>query len=1007
VVGRFTPEIWHDPEEIRVRAEMLTRELGVAVEGIRAFLETPERQGFETRDWTCCRKDGSRVPMALTVSGLRNAAGEITGYMGMAVNISERKNLESTVATQAEKLNAIIQAVDAGVWEWDIKQDTTQYNLRFKQMLGYEDHELPNRSDTWKTLIAPKDLPGVEENLRKHLLSRGRLPFSQVVRYRHKNGSIVHVLCSGKVIEWNDRGEPQRMVGSHVDITPQVESELMARRLQEMFQKTGEVAQVGSWEVDLIHGKSWWSDVTREIHEVSPEFVPNLERGINFFLTNQEREVIAKAYHRAVEEGIPYDLELRIRTARNRVRWIRTVAFPERKDGRTVRLIGAFQDITKEVRLRENLAAERDFSRVLIENLEAGISLVNANGEQFEVNPSFCAMTGYSREELIGKTPPYPYWHRDHLEEIYSAFHKVLAGDFSRLELPFQHKNGSTIYVEIAPSLIGEVKENGKIYVATTVDITERKRTEKALRQQEEVIRRRSEELENFFNNSLDLLCIADKEGRFVRLNSEWEKLLGYPLDELIGRKYLELVHPDDVAATAQTMQNLAQGEPIDFFENRYLHKNGQWLWIEWKSISVGEKVYAAARDVTQRRQSEEQLRELNHRLQAAAENAKQLSRKAEAANQAKSAFLAAMSHEIRTPLNGVLGAVQMLTHSPLNPEQTKFCEIAASSGELLLATISDILDFSKIEAGEMKAECAAFHLPAEVGKVIGALQAEASRKGLDLTVAWQGEPPDEVLGDRTLLRQVLLNLLGNAIKFTEKGSVSLRIEAASETPDERMLFLVQDTGIGIPADKLETIFDPFAQAEIGVSRRYGGTGLGLSISSRLVTMMGGKLEVQSEPGHGAVFRFSIPLPAAVKTLAPAQEKEKPPLLVPTTPEAHARKILLVEDNETNAIVCLSFLAQLGFANITRCHNGAEAVRATETGEFDIILMDCQMPVMDGYEATRQIRQRELNGRPRVRILGLSAGATGEERTQGLAAGMDGYLTKPIRRDDLQDAPME
>lgn len=372
----------------------------------------------------------------------------------------------------------------------------------------------------------------------------------------------------------------------------------------------------------------------------------------------------------------------------------------------------------------------------------------------------------------------------------------------------------------------------------------------------------------------------------------------------------------------------------------------------------------------------------------------------AEAANRAKSEFLANMSHEIRTPMNAILGMTDLVLTGPLEPKPREYLRIVKSSAEALLAIINDILDFSKVEAGMMTLEAVAFDPARLLREVAQSLSLRAQEKSLFLAVSLQPELPTRLVGDPLRLRQVLLNLLGNAVKFTEQGSVTLSAGWMSEPLGERGVLWVEvkDTGIGITAEKLKTVFDPFAQADTSVTRKYGGTGLGLTISRRLVELMSGTISADSRLGEGSVFRIQVPMTVHnLDVMVDAPESRLAPLL-PESLEAQGLPVLLVEDNPVNQKLAVAVLQKGGYT-VELAVNGQEAVEAVKNrGPFGAVLMDMQMPVMDGLEATQSIRRWEQEtGRPRLPIIAMTANAMSGDRDRCLYAGMDDYIPKPIK----------
>jgi len=494
--------------------------------------------------------------------------------------------------------------------------------------------------------------------------------------------------------------------------------------------------------------------------------------------------------------------------------------------------------------------------------------------------------------------------------------------------------------------------------------------------------------LATFFEVSLDMLCIRDLEGRFVKLSRAWETVLGYSIDELLGAPLLPLLHPDDVAATQAHMAQANESGEVTGFVNRYRRRDGEYRQLEWRARRSGDLIFGVARDVTERLRDEAEM--------AAARSA------AEAANQAKSDFLANMSHEIRTPLNGVIGIAATLSDTPLTPAQREMVDLIRCSGATLERLVSDILDVSKIEAGQMTVETGVFDLDAAIDGPLDVTRLRAEDKGLVFRVERGEGASGTFLGDSIRIGQVLGNLLSNALKFTDQGEIVARIdvEAMNGPADVRLVLEVEDTGVGFDAAQGEMIFQRFSQADSTITRRFGGTGLGLAISRTLVEMMGGEISARSRPGEGSVFRVVLPL-QRIETADVAMAAEAGAGAAPAG-EPQGLRVLLAEDHPVNQKVVQLILEPHG-VEVTVVDNGALAVEAFKTGVYDLVLMDMQMPVMDGLAATRAIRGLEQHDRggASVPIIMLSANAMVHHRQDALLAGADLHLAKPVTAADL------
>ncbi len=535
-----------------------------------------------------------------------------------------------------------------------------------------------------------------------------------------------------------------------------------------------------------------------------------------------------------------------------------------------------------------------------------------------------------------------------------------------------------------------ERKTNSGFTVGFRVDITALKEREEALRQSQDL-------LGATVKAALDAIIVINHEGNIIRFNPAAERIFGYQANEVIGRDMAELIIPDKyrsahrngLAHYLKTQEGPVIGKRIEI---EGMRSDGKEIIVELavqKSNGPEGPVFIGyLRDITDEKAREAALIEAKD--------------KAEVAGRAKAAFLAMMSHEIRTPLNGVLGLLNLLQDTPLKEHQREYVRTAHKSGNALLTIINDILDFSKLEAGQMTLEEGIFRvdeLLSDVTKIVAPL---AQQKGLVVQTSVDKTVPEACVGDAGRLRQVLLNLASNAVKFTDTGSVTINVNCDMQSAEDmaELTFRVIDTGIGIPDEKKELIFSEFTTLDPGANGQLGGTGLGLAISKAITKAMGGTIEFSSEFGVGSSFSFTVQLPVGDSSLIPRDDD----LAVPAEHLKDLR-VLLAEDNMTNQLVFRTMI-EAGGCKVDTASNGLEALACLERQSYDVVLMDVAMPELDGLEATRRIRQLSAPT-CNIPIIALTAYALAEDQARCLAAGMDKVLTKPIVRRKLYAALAE
>ncbi len=643
-------------------------------------------------------------------------------------------------------------------------------------------------------------------------------------------------------------------------------------------------------------------------------------------------------------------------------------------DGSTGGYVGSVEDVTEQLRSQEQMRASNEFL-ARAEQI-AGIGAWRLNLVTREI-----FWTHQTRR--IYELPP-DYQPRGDEQSLYfdADAQKVIRetadaciqnGQAWDVLLRMTTAKGRKIWVRS----VGQVeRRNGQPYalVGALQDVTESQLARAALERSEERLQRALE-------GSALALWDLDVASGAVYLSEQWAVMLGgapaetrRPVQEL-----LELVPGEDMPQIQRALEAVLGGASANYVvEHRVKKRDGTLLWIHSEGRVVDRNAKGAPvrmvgtnRDISHGKAAEHDLR--------IARDA------ADAANKAKSQFLATMSHEIRTPLNGIIGMTKLMLDEPLSPEVRRHADLIDRSAESLLALVNDILDVSKIEAGQMEIERVPFDLHELIQDLASLYRLRATEKSLLFHVRLDDGVPQNVLADPTRLRQVLVNLLGNALKFTSSGWIGLDVRATQEEAAFVLQFMVADTGVGIPQDVLPQLFTRFMQADSSTSRQFGGTGLGLSIVRQLVDLMGGTVDVASTPEKGSRFTVTVPVLAA-------QEPAQPSAWVDLSTAAQHARILLAEDNPTNQVVAFGMLRKLGYDDVALANDGAQACEMALTGEYDVILMDCQMPEMDGYEATRQLRAAGFT----APIIAMTANAIKGDRERCLEAGMNDYLSKPI-----------
>lgn len=599
-----------------------------------------------------------------------------------------------------------------------------------------------------------------------------------------------------------------------------------------------------------------------------------------------------------------------------------------------------------------------------------GIALVTIEGNWISVNPAACKMFGLTEEELMAQ-PPTDYIYSDCINNKDKLFQSLdETSSTIAVEKQFVHRDGRGIWASMHVSLVRDEKDQSPLFfISQIVDITNSKIAEQRL--QESIERYTSLKKYNH-----DAIISFNLEGRIINGNQMVEQLTGFKIPELIGTRISNLIGERHLA---RILSPLADYVAVEKAINVIHHKNGHTVEVlaTLAPIVIYNKnvgFYIIAKDMTEQK-----------RLIIEKEAA-------EKTNKAKSEFLAMMSHEIRTPMNGVIGMTDLILETELDDEQRDYVQIIKKSGTTLLNIINDILDFSKIESGRTELVKETFNLRTALSETLNLILPKALEKNIEVTTSVASDVPNQVYGDVTKLRQILMNLLNNAIKFTPNGAVSISVQCVEDQGNSALIqFSVMDTGIGVPSEKVAQLFEPFYQVDHYMTRQVEGTGLGLAICKKLVQLMGGDIwyeKNQNQPG--SVFTFTVDF--SFKSNDVNQQENG------AVHENHSSgndlKILIAEDNEVNQLVLKKMIEKLGYHSTT-VQNGLEAVEAFERYSYDIVFMDISMPFMDGTEAFRLIKE-SASSEKQPFIVAVTAHAIKGDREKYLGMGMDEYVSKPV-----------
>jgi PAS domain S-box-containing protein len=941
--------------------------------------------GKAWRGQVCNRnKAGGLYWVDSIIAPILDAQGRIERYISLRFDITEQKLSAQALRDANDRFELAAESAGIGVWVYDARSGTVEWDERMYAMYQRPLAQGPQPYAIWADRVHPQDLARVQREEATVSADGSRLDTE--FRLVLPDGEVRYVNSFSQAV-FDDTGALVRRVGLTHDTTERHRSEAALRASRAFLSTTGRIARVGGWMLELASGVLTWSDETCRIHDVEPGHQPTLEEATRFY-PPKARLQLQQAMEEAVARGEGWDLELPFVTATGRDIWVRAMGQPEFEDGQLVRMVGALQDITAKRELEQALHAKNELLTNVLENLPCGLSVFNGDLELVASNSRFRQLLDFPDHLFEAQPPRFEDFIRHNAERGEYGEGDVQALVEARVSLAratvaphrFERKrlDGTPIEVSGVPLPQGGL-------VTTYADISERRQAQAEVQRAGELLRGSIEALDNAF-------ALFDPQDRLVLCNQRYRDL--YPLcADLMdaGTAFETIIHMGAVRgqyadAIGRVEAWVAERMAVHRLPSSQLTQrlaDGRILRVGERRMPDGHTVGFRV-DITALVQATEAAQD---------------------ASRAKSQFLANMSHEIRTPMNAILGMLTLLRKTPLTERQADYASKTAGAARSLLGLLNDILDFSKVEAGKMTLDPHPFDTQQLLRDLSVILTANVGDKPVALQFDIDLALPRMLLGDAMRLQQVLINLGGNAIKFTPQGEVVVSLKVQSRSDDAVTLEIaVRDSGIGIAPENQQRIFSGFTQAEASTTRRFGGTGLGLAICQRLVALMGGELALDSALGSGSRFHFSLTLPVVAEDNAEATAALRAPLLHAPA-EGQARRLaglrlLVAEDNANNQQVARELLEDEG-AEVQIAADGQQAVEAVAAADppFDAVLMDLQMPVMDGYTATGRIRQ-DL-ARTALPIIAMTANAMASDRAACLAAGMNDHVGKPFDLDHL------